>query len=233
MGETQSSRRSPLPTPPYSETSPAVLVPGLHLCVGEVERGGQLHSVLHAQVFLPLEAAFQLRQLMVGEGGACFAWLFQAHWGTVPRAGDLAVALLLHCGDTEGLSGMGVPALWRPCHQGADLCLPAAHKSVGTLQHGHRNQHSQRGVNRTGSVRGQSRWFPEETQPSFSRLIPPESLKPASGRTGLVSHWPQTGFWSVDAAFGRKARMEKQNPIWSSERGLPSEQIIIPKPHLL
>lgn len=67
---------------------PSVLVPRFHLRVGEVEGGGQLHPVLHAQVFLPLEAALQLGQLVVGEGGAGFARLFQPHRGAVPGTGD-------------------------------------------------------------------------------------------------------------------------------------------------
>lgn len=75
---------------------PSVLVPRFHLRVGEVEGGGQFHPVLHAQVFLPLEAALQLGQLMVGEGGAGFARLFQPHRGTVPGAGDLSVPFFFH-----------------------------------------------------------------------------------------------------------------------------------------
>lgn len=98
--------KAPTDRPSCSQTSPAVLVPGFDLRVSEVERGSQLHAVLHTQVFLPLEATLQLRQLMVSEGGARFPWLFQAHRGTVPRAGYLAVTLLLHCGDTEGMSGL-------------------------------------------------------------------------------------------------------------------------------
>lgn len=75
---------------------PSVLVPRFHLRVGEVEGGGQFHPVLHAQVFLPLEAALQLGQLMVGEGGAGFARLFQPHRGTVPGTGDLSVPFFFH-----------------------------------------------------------------------------------------------------------------------------------------
>lgn len=89
--------------------SPAILVPGLDLRVGEVERSCELHAVLHAQVLLPLEAALQLCQLVIGEGRARLAWLFQAHWGAVPGAGDLPVALLLHCGDTAAHQGPASP----------------------------------------------------------------------------------------------------------------------------
>lgn len=103
------------PPPPRSQASPPVLVPGLDLRVGEVERSGELHAVLHAQVLLPLEAALQLRQLMVSEGRARLAGLLQAHWRAVPGAGDLAVALLLHCGDTAVCQGpASAPACRRP-----------------------------------------------------------------------------------------------------------------------
>ena len=47
---------------------PPVLVPGLDLCVGQVELGGQLHPVLHTQVLLALEALLQCLQLVVSEG---------------------------------------------------------------------------------------------------------------------------------------------------------------------
>lgn len=39
---------------------PSVLVPGLDLCVGEVESRGQVHAVLNAKVLLSLEAPLQL-----------------------------------------------------------------------------------------------------------------------------------------------------------------------------
>lgn len=60
---------------------------------------------------------------MVGEGRACLAWLFQAHRGTVPRAGDLAVTLLLHCGDTAARQGPASPPVRRcpPAPAGAAL----------------------------------------------------------------------------------------------------------------
>lgn len=80
---------------------PSVLVPRFHLRVGEVEGGGQLHPVLHAQVFLPLEAALQLGQLVVGEGGAGFARLFQPHRGAVPGTGDLPVPFFFHWAERE------------------------------------------------------------------------------------------------------------------------------------
>lgn len=74
---------------------PSVLVPGLDLRVSQVERRRQVHAVLHAEVFLPLEAALQLVELVVGEGCAGFAGLFGAHRWTVSAAGDLPVPLLL------------------------------------------------------------------------------------------------------------------------------------------
>lgn len=74
--------------------SPSVLVPGLDLSVRQVEGGGQVHAVLHTEVFLSLEAALQLVELVVGEGCPCFARLFAAHRRTVSAAGDLPVSLL-------------------------------------------------------------------------------------------------------------------------------------------
>ena len=55
----------------------AVLVPGLDLRVGEGERRRQVHPVLDAEVFLPLETPLQLLQLVVGEGGASLARLLR------------------------------------------------------------------------------------------------------------------------------------------------------------
>lgn len=95
---------------------PSVLVPRFHLRVGEVEGSGQLHPVLHAQVFLPLEAALQLGQLMVGEGGAGFTRLFQPYRGAVPGAGDLSVPFFFHWAGREekrpgqGRKGREIPA---------------------------------------------------------------------------------------------------------------------------
>lgn len=73
---------------------PSVLVPGLDLCVGQVESRGQVHAVLHAEVFLSLEAPLELVELVVGEGCPGFARLFRAHGGAVPAAGDLPITLL-------------------------------------------------------------------------------------------------------------------------------------------
>lgn len=83
-----------------------------------------------------------------------------------------------------------------------------------------------------GSARGQSRWqLPEETQPPTHPTQTQGERRSASGQTGLVCHWPRTGFWVVDSAFGRKTRMEKQNPIRSSAPPRPEEQIIVPTSH--
>lgn len=71
--------------------SPSVLVPGLDLCVGQVESRCQVHAVLHAEVFLPLEAPLQLVELVVREGRPGFARFFRAHRRTVSAAGDLPV----------------------------------------------------------------------------------------------------------------------------------------------
>lgn len=76
--------------------SPPVLVPGFDLRVGQVERCCQLHSVLHAQVLLPLKTALQLGELMVSEGGPRFPRLLQANLRAVSAARDLPVALLFH-----------------------------------------------------------------------------------------------------------------------------------------
>lgn len=73
---------------------PSVLVPGLDLRVSQVERRRQVHAVLHAEVFLPLEAALQLVELVVGEGSAGFAGFFRAHRWTVSATGDLPVPFL-------------------------------------------------------------------------------------------------------------------------------------------
>lgn len=83
--------------PAAAGSSPPVLVPGLDLRVGEVEGGRQLHPVLDAQIFLALEAALQLRQLVVREGRAGLPGLLQPDLGAVPAAGDLPVPLLFHC----------------------------------------------------------------------------------------------------------------------------------------
>ena len=47
--------------------SPAVLVPRLDLRVAQVQFGRQFHAILHAEVFLPLEALLERVQLMVRE----------------------------------------------------------------------------------------------------------------------------------------------------------------------
>jgi len=49
--------------------SPAILVPGLHLAVAQLQLVGQLHAILDTEVLLPLEGLLQRLQLMVGEGG--------------------------------------------------------------------------------------------------------------------------------------------------------------------
>lgn len=74
---------------------PAVLVPGLDLGVCEVERGCQVHAVLHTQVLLPLKATFQLIELVVGEGRPGFARLFGSHRGTLSATRNLPVSFLL------------------------------------------------------------------------------------------------------------------------------------------
>lgn len=70
---------------------PSVLVPGLDLCVCQVESRRQVHAVLHAEVFLSLKAPLQLVELVVGKGCPCFARLFRAHRWTVSATGDLPV----------------------------------------------------------------------------------------------------------------------------------------------
>lgn len=70
---------------------PSVLVPGLDLCVCQVESRGQVHAVLHAEVFLSLKAPFQLVELVIGEGCPCFTGLFRAHRWTVSATGDFPV----------------------------------------------------------------------------------------------------------------------------------------------
>lgn len=81
----------------YQQLSlPPVLVPGLDLRVGEVEGGRQLHAVLDAQVLLPLEAALQLGQLVVGEGRPSLPGLLEPDLRAVPTAGDLPVPLFFH-----------------------------------------------------------------------------------------------------------------------------------------
>ena len=74
---------------------PSVLVPGLDLCVCQVESRGQVHAVLHAEVFLSLEASLQLVELVVREGCPCFARLFRAHGRNISATGVLSVALFL------------------------------------------------------------------------------------------------------------------------------------------
>jgi len=76
--------------------SPAVLVPCFDLCVGEAERCCQLHPVLHAQILLTLEAALELRQLVISERSAGFTRLLQPGAGAVSTAGDFAISLVFH-----------------------------------------------------------------------------------------------------------------------------------------
>lgn len=75
---------------------PPVLVPGLDLCVGEIEGGCQLHAILNAQVLLPLEAALQLGQLVVREGRPGLSGFLQPNLRAVSTAGDLPVPFFLH-----------------------------------------------------------------------------------------------------------------------------------------
>lgn len=72
---------------------PSVLVPGLDLCVCQVESRGQVHAVLHAEVFLSLKAPLKLVELVVGKGCPCFARFFRAHRRTVSATGDFPVTL--------------------------------------------------------------------------------------------------------------------------------------------
>lgn len=51
------------------------MIPRLDLGVGESELGGQLESILDAEVLLALEALLQCLQLVVGERGAGLARL--------------------------------------------------------------------------------------------------------------------------------------------------------------
>ena len=60
---------------------PPVLVPGLDLRVCQRELGGQLHAVLHAEVFLALEGLLQAGQLVVREGRARLARLLRLQRG--------------------------------------------------------------------------------------------------------------------------------------------------------
>lgn len=84
----------PAPSPsfrPYRPALPPVLIPGFDLGVRQIEGGCQIHAILDAQVFLPLEAPLQLVELMVGEGSPRLARLLRPHRGTVPAAGNLAI----------------------------------------------------------------------------------------------------------------------------------------------
>ena len=51
---------------------PAILIPRLDLSVGQFELGRQFHSILNAEVFLPLKGRFQGLKLMIGKGRSCF-----------------------------------------------------------------------------------------------------------------------------------------------------------------
>lgn len=59
---------------------PPVLIPGLDLSVGQSQLVRQLHAVLDAQIFLPLEGLLKCLQLMIREGGACLALLLTQSW---------------------------------------------------------------------------------------------------------------------------------------------------------
>lgn len=54
---------------------PPVLVPGLHLGVGQVQLGCKLLPVLHREILLFLETSLQSLKLVVGEGCSCFSLL--------------------------------------------------------------------------------------------------------------------------------------------------------------
>lgn len=81
--------------PPTQHPLPAVLVPGLDLGVREVERGCQVHAVLHTQILLPLKATLQLIELVVRESCSGFARLFGSHRGTLSAARNLPVSFFL------------------------------------------------------------------------------------------------------------------------------------------
>ena len=66
---------------------PSVLIPSFHLCVGEIQPGGELDAVLNAQILVRLEAPLQRVELKVVEGRARFAIFFH-----VARARALAAA---------------------------------------------------------------------------------------------------------------------------------------------
>lgn len=78
----------------WGSSLPAVLVPGLNLCVCQTQRGSELHPVLHTQVLLALEAPLQLRELVVGEGRARFPGLLHARRGHVATTRDVPVCFI-------------------------------------------------------------------------------------------------------------------------------------------
>lgn len=67
-------------------SSPAVLVPGLDLRVGQAHPMGQVHAVLHRQVLVLLEHALQLLQLLVREDGPGLARLLGRGPTSAPAA---------------------------------------------------------------------------------------------------------------------------------------------------
>lgn len=56
---------------------PAILEPGDHLGVGQAQGGGDLITISWRQVLLVQEALLQLKDLVIGEGGARFALFFR------------------------------------------------------------------------------------------------------------------------------------------------------------
>lgn len=57
--------------------SATVLEPGDHLGIGQAQRGGDLIAIRGRQILLVEEALLQLKDLMVGEGGARLALLLR------------------------------------------------------------------------------------------------------------------------------------------------------------
>jgi len=55
------------------DIEPAVLIPGFDLCVGQVKPRGQLFPLVHAEIFLSVEATFKISQLLIAKRRSCFA----------------------------------------------------------------------------------------------------------------------------------------------------------------
>lgn len=74
---------------------PSVLIPGLDLCVAQVEFGGQLHPVLDTEVLLSIEALLQSVELVIGEGRSSLSRLLRLSTASLSLARKVATLIVM------------------------------------------------------------------------------------------------------------------------------------------